>query len=167
MNKDLNTRSSAYKAQERMFSALSAGTFFILLGIVYVINLPDSLWDAFIDFFGSFSMARIPTTDIFLPAPTNPMAHTVLYGAVFQFCIGMGILQIIFLLMRFMMNSPINKTAETIGTLIYWFGAGYLVTTYLNSTTNISDWFVFWAGILIILGLSFVARAFVLFAKRK
>jgi len=66
-----------------------------------------------------------------------------------------------------MMNSPINKIAETIGTLIYWFGAGYLVTTYLNSTTNISDWFVFWAGILIILGLSFVARAFVLFAKRK
>ena len=112
-------------------------------------------------------MARVPTTGIFLPAPTNPMAHTVLYGAVFQFCIGLGILQIIFLIMRLMMNSPISKTAETMGNLVYWFGAGYLVTKYLNSTTNISDWFVFWAGILVILGLSFVARAFVLFAKRK
>ena len=95
------------------------------------------------------------------------MAHTVLYGAVFQFCIGLGILQIIFLLLRLMMNSPISKTAETMGNLVYWFGAGYLVTTYLNSTTNMSDWFVFWAGILVVLGLSFVARAFVLFAKRK
>ena len=167
MNENLNTQSSAYKAQERLFSAVSAGSFFILLGLVYVINLPASLWDAVFDFFGSLSMARVPTTGIFLPAPTNPMAHTVLYGAVFQFCIGLGILQIIFLIMRLMMNSPISKTAETMGNLVYWFGAGYLVTKYLNSTTNISDWFVFWAGILVILGLSFVARAFVLFAKRK
>ncbi len=65
------------------------------------------------------------------------------------------------------MNSPISKTAETMGNLVYWFGAGYLITTYLNSTTDISDWFVFWAGILVILGLSFVARAFVLLIKRK
>jgi hypothetical protein len=66
-----------------------------------------------------------------------------------------------------MMNSKINKTAETVGNLVYWFGLAYLVTTYLNSTTTTSAWFVFWAGVLIILGLSFVARAFVLFAKRK
>jgi hypothetical protein len=66
-----------------------------------------------------------------------------------------------------MMNSPISKTAETIGNLVYWFGSAYLVTTYLNNTTTTSKWFVFWAGILIILGLSFIARAFVLLAKRK
>jgi hypothetical protein len=95
------------------------------------------------------------------------MAHSVLYGAAFQFCIGLGILQIVFLLLRLMMNSPISKTAETMGNLVYWFGAGCLVTTYLNSTTTLSEWFMFWAGILVILGLSFVARAFVLFAKRK
>jgi hypothetical protein len=53
------------------------------------------------------------------------------------------------------------------GNFVYWFGAAYLVTTYLNSTMVPSDWFVFWAGILIILGLSFIARAFVLFTKRK
>ena len=70
-------------------------------------------------------------------------------------------------MLRLMMNSPINKTAETMGNLVYWFGSAYLVTTYLNSTTNISSWFVYWAGILVILGLSFIARAFVLLAKRK
>jgi hypothetical protein len=163
----MDTRSTAYKSQERLFSALSAGTFFILLGIVYVINLPNSLWNAVFDFFGSFTLAQVPTTGLYLPAPTNPMAHTVLYGAIFQFCIGLGILQIIFLVLRSMMNSPINKTAETMGNLVYWFGAAYIVTTYLNNTTDTSKWFVFWAGILIILGLSFVARSFVLLAKKK
>jgi hypothetical protein len=167
LNDNLNTRSSAYKAQERLFSALSAGAFFILLGIVYVINLPSSLWEAIVSFFGSLTLAQVPTTGIYLPAPISPASHTVLYGAVFQLCVGLGILQVIFLVLRIMMNSPIGKTAETMGNLVYWFGAAYLVTTYLNSTTTISKWFVFWAGILIILGLSFIARAFVLLAKRK
>jgi hypothetical protein len=167
LSEKLKTRSSAYKAQERLFSALSAGTFFILLGIVYVINLPASLWNEVFDFFGSFTLAQVPTTGIYLPAPISPASHAVLYGAVFQFCIGLGILQVIFLALRIMMNSPIGKTAETMGNLVYWFGAAYLVTTYLNGTTDISKWFVFWAGILIILGLSFIARAFVFLAKRK
>jgi len=167
LSEKLKTQSRAYKAQERLFSALSAGTFFILLGIVYVVNLPSSLWEEVVSFFTSLTLAQVPTTGIYLPAPISPASHTVLYGAVFQFCIGLGILQIIFLALRLMMNSPIGKTAETMGNLVYWFGAAYLVTTYLNSTTDISKWFVFWAGILIILGLSFIARAFVLIAKRK
>jgi hypothetical protein len=167
LNEKLNPQTSAYKARERLFSAISAGAVLILLGIIYVINLPSSLWDAIIEFFSNFTSAQIPGTGIYLPAPISPASHAVLYGAVFQFCIGLGILQIIFLALRLMLNSPIGKTAETVGNLVYWFGAAYLVTTYLNSTATISKWFVFWAGILIILGLSFIARAFVLLAKRK
>jgi len=167
LNEKLNTQSSTYKVRERLFSALSAGTFFILLGIVYFINLPYNLWNEVLDFFGSFTLAQVPTTGIYLPAPLSPSSHAVLYGAVFQFCIGLGILQVIFLLLRLMLNSPISKTAETMGNLVFWFGAGYLVTTYLNSTTTISNWFVFWAGILIILGLSLIARSFVLLAKKR
>lgn len=167
LNEKLNTRSSAYKARERLFSAISAGSFFILLGIVYVINLPSSLWEAVFEFFGNFTLAQVPSTGIYLPAPISPASHAVLYGAIFQFCIGLGILQVIFLALRLMLKSPIGKTAETMGNLVYWFGAAYLVTTYLNSTTTISKWFVFWAGILIILGLSFIARSFVLLAKRR
>jgi hypothetical protein len=91
----------------------------------------------------------------------------VLYGAAFQFCIGLGILQVILLALRLMMHSPIGKTAETVGHLVYWFGTSYLITTYLNNTTTISKWFMFWAGILIILGLSLIARAFVLLVKRR
>jgi hypothetical protein len=158
---------SAYKAQERIYSAISAGAFFILIGIVYVINLPANLWDALVSFFGNFTLAQVPTTGLFLPAPISPFSHATLYGAVFQFCIGLGVLQIIMLVLRFTWQSPIGKTAETMGNLVYWFGSAYLVATYLNSTTTMSKWFVYWAGILIILGLSFVARSFVLLAKRK
>jgi hypothetical protein len=102
-----------------------------------------------------------------LPAPENPAAHAVLYTAVFQFHIGLGILQIILLAIRLTMLSPIGKTAETMGNLVKWFGGAYLVTTYLNNTTTISRWFMFWAGILIILGLSLIVRALVLLAKRR
>jgi hypothetical protein len=167
LNDNLNARSSAYKARERIFSAISVGVFFILIGVIYVIHLPSSLWNAVVDFFSSFTLAQVPSTGIYLPAPVNPASHALLYGAVFEFCIGIGVLQIIMLVLRFMWQSRIGKTAETMGNLVYWFGTAYLVTTYLNNTTSISKWFVFWAGILIILGLSFIARSFVLLAKRK
>jgi hypothetical protein len=168
MRENLNAQSSAYKARERVYSAISAGAFFILLGIVYVINLPSNLWNALINFLGNFTFAQVPTiAGLYLPAPISPASHAVLYGAVLQVCIGLGILQIIMLVLRFTSQSPIGKTAETMGNLVYWFGSAYLVATYLNSTTTISKWFVYWAGILIILGLSFIARSFVLLAKRK
>jgi hypothetical protein len=166
LRENLNAQTSAYKAQERVYSAISAGAFFILLGIVYVINLPYNLWNEVVYFFNNFTLAQVPSTGLYLPAPISPSTHWVLYGAVFQFCIGLGILQIIMLVLRFTSQSPIGKTAETMGNLVYWFGSAYLVATYLNSTTTMSKWFVYWAGILIILGLSFIARAFVLLAKK-
>lgn len=166
MSKNLNAQVSGYKAQERIFSVISAGAFFILVGIIYVIHLPASLWDAIVSFFGSFTLAQVPSTGIYLPAPISPWSHALLYGAIFQFCIGIGILQIIMLVLRYTLQSPISKTAETIGNLVFWFGTAYLITAYLNSTTDMSKWFVFWAGLLMILGLSFIARAFVLLAKK-
>ena len=166
MSDNLNTHTSGNKAHERILSAISAGAFFILVGIIYVIHLPDNLWNALISFFGNFTLAQVPTTGIYLPAPISPDLHTLLYGAIFQLCIGLGILQIIMLVLRYTLQSHIGKIAETMGNLVFWFGTAYLITTYLNRTTDISKWFVFWAGLLMILGLSFIARAFVLLAKR-
>jgi hypothetical protein len=167
LNGNLNAQVSAYKARERIYSAISAGAFFILIGIVYIINLPSSLWNALIDFFGSITLAQVPSTGIYLPAPISPASHAMLYGAIFQFCIGLGVLQIIMMALRFTSQSPIGKTAETMGNLVFWFGTSYLVAMYLNRTTDMSKWFVFWAGVLMILGLSFVARSFVLLAKKR
>jgi hypothetical protein len=167
LNGNLNAQAREYKEKERLYSAISVGGFFILIGIIYVASLPQNLLDRAIAFFNSFTFAQIPTTGLYLPAPISPAAHAILYRAIFQFCIGLGILQVIMLALRLLWNSPIGKTAETMGHLVFWFGTSYLVATYLNSTANMSKWFVFWAGILVILGLSLVARAFVLLVKRK
>ena len=167
MSENSTAHARPYKVGEGIFGAISAGAFFILIGVIYVATLPTSLWDKAVAFFSSFDVSRVPNTGIYLPAPAVPVAHTVLYNAAFQFCIGIGILQIILLTLRLAWHSPTSKTAETAGNLVYWFGASYLVFTFLNSATTLETWFAFWAAILIVLGVSMIARALVLFAKKR
>ena len=164
---NVNAQTRTYKAKEGIYSAISIGAVLILIGIVYALAQPSSLWDSVITFFSNLTTRSVPGTGISLPAPANPAAHAVLYTAAFQFCIGLGILQVILLVLRLAGRSSIGKTAETVGTLVYWFGAAYLITIYLSDAPNITQWFMFWAGILIMLGLSFIARAFVLLTKRR
>ena len=164
---NVNAQTRTYKAKEGLYSAISIGAVLILIGIVYALAQPSSLWDSIITFFSNLTTRSVPGTGISLPAPANPAAHAVLYTAAFQFCIGLGILQVILLVLRLAGRSSIGKTAETVGTLVYWFGAAYLITIYLSDAPNITQWFMFWAGILIILGLSLIARAFVLLTKRR
>jgi hypothetical protein len=153
--------------KETLFSVISFGTVLILIGIVFVLAMPASLWDSLVNFFNNLTWHSLPhVTGISLPAPANPAAHAVVYTAAFQFCIGIGILQIVLLALRLATRSPTDKTAETVGNLVYWFGEAYLITVFLSGAPNVTQWFMFWAGILVMLGLSFFARAFVLLAKR-
>jgi hypothetical protein len=166
LNKNSSAHAHSYKAGEGIISAVSVGAVFILIGTVYVTTLPTSLWDKIVDFFKSFDVVKL-SDNLSLPAPAVPGAHAVVYNAAFQFCIGLAILQIILLTLRLMMHSPISKTAETAGNLVYWFGASYLVPTFLNSATTVATWFAFWAAILIVLGVSMIARAIVLFIMKR
>ena len=159
-----STQTRTKPAQEGLISAISLGAVFILIGAIYI-NTPD-LWGKTVDFFNSFTSTQVTNTGITLPAPQFPASHAVLYGAVFQFSLGITILEILLLALRLLLRSPIRKTAEAVGNLVFWLGASYLVTTYLNNTTTISQWFMFWAGVLMIAGLSLIARGFVLLARR-
>jgi hypothetical protein len=155
-----------YKFGERVISAISAGTFFILIGVTFVLALPSNLFERILDFFSSLTTRDFPGSTISLPAPTSPAAHTVLYGAVFQFCVGLAILQILLLTLRLVWRSPIGKTAETIGNFVFWSGASFLAATFLNRSTTVNAWFAFWAGILVVVGVSLVVRALILLARR-
>ena len=166
MTEKWNPPAEKYKMRERLITGLSVGASLILIGIIYVINLPNSLWDSIVRFFNNIALRQVPNTAISLPAPAFPAGHAVLYNALFQLCVGIVILQIVILFLRLMMHSRINKTAETIGNFVYWSGSAYLVTTYLNTTASLTDWFAFWAGIFVIAGLSFIVRAIVLLTKR-
>ena len=166
MKKNSSAHAHAYKAGEGIISAISVGAVLILIGTIYVTTLPTPLWDKIVSFFGSFDIVKV-SDQISLPAPAAIADHAVVYNAAFQFCIGIAILQIILLTLRLMWHSPISKTAETAGNLVYWFGASYLVPTFLNSATDVPTWFAFWAAILMVLGVSMIARAIVLFAKKR
>lgn len=156
---------------EGLISAISAGLFFVLLGIVIVINL--NLGPKIIDFFGDIHTVQIAQTTIYLPVPASPAAHTAVYSAAFQFAFGIGILHILTLTMRLILGSRIRRTAQTVGELVFWFGAAYMLNNLagMKTTLAISQqqemWFQFWAVIIILVGLSLIARAAALFAARQ
>ena len=166
MDAQSTTKMRQRTTAETIIGVISAGTVLILIGAVYVSALPTSLWEKTLDFFGSFTGVQVPGTTITLPAPTQLGTHTVVYNAAFQFCIGIAILQIIVLALRLLWRSPLDKTSETVGNLVFWFGACYLVPTFLNSNTTPTTWFAYWAAIIILIGVSLIARAIVYLTKK-
>jgi len=152
--------------KENLLTALYIGSIFIVLAVIYIVHLPSSLWDKIVEFFMSLTLAPVPTTGIVLPAPSNPAAHTELYLAGFEFTIAIGVIEVAILILRILLNSPVSRKAETIENIVFWLGSSYLIITYLVNMTIAAEWFVFWAGIVMIFGLALLARAFVLLAKR-
>jgi uncharacterized protein YjeT (DUF2065 family) len=164
MSENSSVQKKPYKASESVISGVAAGFILILLGVIYIST--PGLWNSIVSFFSNINFAIVPGTGISLPAPVAPSAYAIMYGAVFQFTLGLGIMEIIVLALRFALHSPVSRVAETVGNVVFWFGTAYLVNTYLNEAATINKWFVFWAGILVFLGLSLLARGFVLLAKR-
>ena len=70
-------QSPTFIHQESILNAISVGTVFILLGVVYVLALPTSLFDRVVGFFGSFTTRQFPGSGISLPVPVNPSGHAV------------------------------------------------------------------------------------------
>jgi hypothetical protein len=162
--KGMNTQALTDKKKENLFTAIYIGAIFVLIALIYFIHL--GLWDRIVNFFSTLTLSQVPGTGVFLPAPANPAAHIELYTAIFQFSLGIGILEIIILALRVTLHSSVSRKAETVENIVFWLGTSYLIITYLVNMTIPSEWFVFWSGIILIFGLSLVARAFVLLAKR-
>ncbi len=148
---------------EGLITALAVGGFLIILGVVFGLTpgVPQKLWD----FFKDFSVQGFPfgSGTLILPAPAHPATHQEVYGAVFNFAIGIGLLQVAILAARLYMRSRIRSIAETIGNLIFWFGAAILAQFYLLEGT-LDGWFTFWAGLIIVVGVSLVVRGIIHFS---
>jgi hypothetical protein len=168
MIKALNLRSLTEKKKESLFTALYVGSLFIIVALIYFIHLSDNLWGSLVDFFTSLTLAPVPTTGLSLPAPAFVSSYDFgpLYKAAFQFSLALVILEVIILTLRVLLHSSVSRKAETIENIVFWLGTSYLISSYLVNMTISSEWFVFWAGIILIFGLALIARAFVLFAKR-
>jgi hypothetical protein len=167
LTKDFGIQSLTEKRKESLFTAIYLGALFILIALIYFVHLPSNLWNEIVDFFSTLTLAEVPGTGIGLPAPSYPAAHLQLYTAAFQFALGIGILEIIILVLRVVLRSSVARKAETVENIVFWLGTSYLITTYLVNMTLSSEWFVFWAGIILIFGLSLIARAFILIANAR
>ena len=147
--------------QEGLFTAISVGFFILLVGTLFVIN--PNLFDKILDFFKGFDLVDVPNTDVTFIAPEFPRLHLTVYQAAGQFSIALGLFQIVILALRFVILSSWGKKSETVGNLVFWAGAGFLIQLFLIETTQ---WFVFWSTIVILFGVSMIARAIVMAVSR-
>jgi len=155
------SKKSASILGESIFTAISVGFFFLLVGIIFVIT--PNLFDKILDFFKDFKLVDIRNSNWVLPAPASADNHLLVYQAVAQFSFALGVFQLVILALRFFATSAWEKRAETVGNLVFWLGAGFLIQTFLLETTQ---WFVFCSTIIMLIGVSLIARAIVMAAER-
>jgi hypothetical protein len=152
---------------EGLVTALSIGGFFIILGLVFA--LTPAISQQTNNFFSDLTTVTFPNGSpgsmVSLLAPANPADHQGFYTAVMNFLIGIGVLQIVILVLRLVVHSRINRIAQSVGDLIFWLGAAVMANVFLLAGTQ-SGWFQFWSAIIVLIGISLVARFFVYLAKR-
>ncbi len=149
---------------EGLITALAVGGFLIMLGLVALTPGIAQNTHTFISdqttvtsYFGS--------STVNLPAPAHPAEHLAFYSVVINFLLGIGILQIVILGLRLLAKSPIRRISQSVGDLIFWLGAAVVANVFLLTGT-LNGWFQFWSALIIIIGVSVIARFFVYFAKR-
>jgi len=159
--------------REGLISGISAGFFLLLIGAIFVTT--PNLFTKILDFFqDKWSLLPVPNFGgLRLPGPANPLIHSVLYGAVELFCYIWGLFQVGILVLRFVVSSSWRKKAETVSNIVFWLGTGFLIRTFLIETTVlpllafVTRWFVFWSGIIMLIGATLIIRAIILAAAPK
>ena len=152
---------------EGLITALSIGGFFIILGIIF--GLTPTISQNTNTFFSDLTTVTFPfgnpgsTVSLFAPAHTAN--HQSFYTAVLNFLIGVGVLQIVILVLRLAVHSRIRRIAQSVGDLIFWLGAAVLANVFLIAGTQ-SGWFQFWSSLIMLIGVSFVAQFFVFLVKK-
>jgi hypothetical protein len=151
---------------EGLITAFAVAGLFIVLGLVIALT-PDisQKTDAFFRDLTTATYHIGDTSTLNLPAPANPAAQIGFFTAIMYFILGIGILQIILLPIRLWLRSPIRRIAETVGNLVFWLGGAVVANVFLLAGT-LNGWYQFWAWLILILGISLIARFFVYFISK-
>ena len=149
------------KYPEGLFTAISAGFVILLVGAIFVIT--PNLFDNIVDFFKDITLVDVPNTDIMFIGPEFSRSHLTVYQAAGQFSIALAVFQVVMLGLRFVFPSSWNKRSETVGNLVYWTGEAFLIQLLLVESTQ---WFTFWSTLIIVVGVSLIARAVVTAVSR-
>ena len=147
------------KYQEGLFTAISVGFGLLHVGTLFIIT--TNLFSKIVDFFKDFNLVDVPNTNMIFPAPGHPSIHSVVYQAAAQFSLALTVFQVVILALRFIIPSSLVKKSESVSSLVYWAGASFLIQSFLIDTTHVSfmDWFEFWSLIIVLAGVSILARA--------
>jgi hypothetical protein len=151
---------------EGLITALAIGGFFIILGLV--VTLTPAISQKTNTFFSDLTTVTYSlggSSTLNLLAPAHPAEHIGFYTSVMNFLLGVGILQIVILALRLAAHSRVRRIAETVGNLIFWLGAAVMANIFLMVGT-LNGWFQFWSALIILTGISLIARFFVHLVKR-
>jgi hypothetical protein len=155
------THTSSWRWQrEGLLSAVSAGMFLLLIGVIILAT--PGLVDKIVTYFQDFTLVstRFIGVDFSLPAPEHPVSHLAVYQATLQFCIAWGAFEVVLLALRYWFRSSVDRKGRNISNIVFWFGTAYIIQTMLNTPALTHDrWFQFWAILVVVLGVSLVARA--------
>ena len=153
--------------KESLITALAIGGFFIILGSVFAFT--PGISQKTNTFFSDLTTVAFPFgspgSTVSLLAPAQSAEHKDFYSAVVNFLIGVGVLQIVILALRLVVHSRISRIAQGVGDLIFWLGTAIVANVFLLTGTH-NGWFQFWSSLLVLIGLSLIARFFVYWVTR-
>jgi hypothetical protein len=147
------------------------GFFLILVGTLFVAT--PNLLDSVVKFLSTFKVVQVGSTNIQIPAPQH-LSDNIgkdVYLAARDFSLIWGVFLIAMLGARFLLDSPLRRNAENFGDIVFWLGATYLIQTFLvapiqTSVVDVTKWFEFWAAVIMLIGVSLIARAIFLAGAR-
>ena len=134
---------------------LSFGFFLIIIGAIWMAT--PNLTENVRDFLGDFHLQNV-TENIVFPAPEHQYDHLEVYTAAMQFCLIFGAFQILILVLRLALHESLNKTAETLSGITFWFSAGFFLYMLASKTIG---WFGFLAGLIISVGLMIITSSII------
>jgi hypothetical protein len=157
-----------------LFGAITAGFFFLLVGMLFV-TIPG-LYTEINSFVQDFVSVTVPHTQIALPAPAHPANYLTVYSAAEQFTLVWAVFLVAMFIGRIVLRSAVRRQAQNLGDIVFWFGMSYLIQTFLISPVNSlprlgsealqRNWFELWPAVIIVVGISLIARSIFLAAFR-
>lgn len=138
---------------------ISFGAILIIIAVIYL-RTPNLVQEVKA-FVSDFHLVEVFQNFWWYVPSTN---HPALYAAAEQFCYAFGLVQLVILGLKFARGSSTHAKAETFSSIVFWLGAGYVLSLL---SQGVLSRLTFIAGLIILIGISIVARALVLvFAPR-
>jgi len=157
MNRHFTKLNVVHKLSEKrskrpdVIGIVTLGFLLLLVGMIFAIT--PNLIDRISDFLRDFEIRELAPN---WKLPTPKSHHLLLYTAAFQFCLAFAIFQILVLAARFILRDPIDRISGTISSIVFWFGASWLVNLLITETI---EWFVFFGLLIALIGTSVIIKS--------